>query len=361
MTLRRYSPSPLTFRHLGLLVLCCAMQRSTFAQYIDKAVFLSGPERAATDGPRSQPLNIACTFVLDLEVTREGKVSSVKTSESTCDSTVLAQAAARARNYVFSPAPTAPEPQHVRLWCRFGDRVVAETFDDVAMPVMDEGDERVYHWGNVEQAPTFPGGKEAMDRYIERTMHYPEKALAERKEGALFFSFIVEKDGTLNTVKLEKGVESSLDQEGMRLLMHMPKWHPGLHNGDPVRVHYEMPVVFTLPPESHAGDMHGSGSGNGVGRGRLKDAPLSYELADRLVIQVPSVEYAGAERGRIVLDIRVDRNGTVVSAEPGRGTTTTAKDLTNAARKAALATRFDADPKAPEVQQGKATFVFKPD
>lgn len=338
-----------------------AFSATVHAQYIDKAKFLEVPERAVTDGPRSQPLNIACTFVVDLQVTREGKVSSVKTSESTCDSTVLAQAAMRARNYVFSPAPTAPEPQHVRLWCRFGDRVVAETFDDVAMPVMDETDDRIYHWGTVEQAPTFPGGKEAMDRYIERTMHYPEEALAARKEGALFFSFIVEKDGTLNAVKLEKGVESSLDQEGMRLLMHMPKWHPGRHNGDPVRVHYEMPLVFKLPKDAGEGDFHGSGSGNGVGLGRLKDAPLSYELADRLVIQVPNVEYAGAERGRIVLNIRVDRNGSVVSAEPGRGTTTTAKDLTNAARKAALATRFDADPTAPEVQQGKATFVFKPD
>ncbi|HRH38364.1 MAG TPA: energy transducer TonB [Flavobacteriales bacterium] len=210
------------------------------AQYIDKAVFLEGPERAITDGPRSQPLNIACTFVIDLQVTREGKVSSVKTSESTCDSTVLAQAATRARNYVFSPAPTAPEPQHVRLWCRFGDRVVTETFDDVVAPEpsMEEPDESVF--SVVEQMPQFPGGEGALQAYLAKECKRPQVDA----EGKVYIRFTVEKDGAITDVKLLRGVHPELDAEALRVVKAMPKWIPGKQSGRPVRVQMNVPVIF---------------------------------------------------------------------------------------------------------------------
>jgi len=115
--------------------------------------------------------------------------------------------------------------------------------------------------------------------------------------------------------------------------------------------------VFKLPPEKHTGGTVGTGSGNGVGRGPDEE-PFSYVLNGRTLVNPPKVEYAGAESGRIVLDIVVDTEGKVLSAEPGRGTTTTAQDLTKAVRKAALAARFNAAPQANEQQRGRMSFSF---
>lgn len=98
----------------------------------------------------------------------------------------------------------------------------------------------------VEMMPQYPGGLAAMLKYIRENMKYPEQAMKERIQGRVTVSFIIEKDGSISDVKAVRSVHPLLDKEAVRVVESMPKWSPGKNNGKPVRVRYNIPVMFKL-------------------------------------------------------------------------------------------------------------------
>ena len=95
-------------------------------------------------------------------------------------------------------------------------------------------------------------------------------------------------------------------------------------------------------------------AGNGGGNG------INFNLAGRSFgSEPPKPEYKSKSEGKVVVEIRVDRSGTVVSASPGKaGTTTNDPVLREAAKAAALKAKFNSDPKAAEIQVGTITYTF---
>ncbi len=98
----------------------------------------------------------------------------------------------------------------------------------------------------VEVMPQFPGGQIAMLKYIMENMKYPEQAMKEGIQGRVAVRFIVEKDGSISDVKPILSVHPLLNKEAVRVVKSMPKWTPGKQNGKPVRVRYNLPVMFKL-------------------------------------------------------------------------------------------------------------------
>lgn len=98
----------------------------------------------------------------------------------------------------------------------------------------------------VEVMPQFPGGQIAMMKYIMENMKYPEQAMKEGIQGRVTVRFIVEKDGSISDVKPVLSVHPLLNKEAVRVVESMPKWTPGKHNGKPVRVRFNVPVMFKL-------------------------------------------------------------------------------------------------------------------
>ena len=94
--------------------------------------------------------------------------------------------------------------------------------------------------------PEFPGGQNALTHFIYRSVKYPEVARKQKIQGRVICSFIIEKDGKISEVKIEKGVYSFLDEEALRVLKTMPDWKPGLKAGKPIRVKYILPIYFSL-------------------------------------------------------------------------------------------------------------------
>ncbi|MDH8701057.1 protein TonB [Dysgonomonadaceae bacterium PH5-43] len=94
--------------------------------------------------------------------------------------------------------------------------------------------------------PKFPGGNNALSRFLFKNLKYPASAQTQHKQGRVWCSFIVNKDGSTSNYKIEKGIYISLDQETIRVLELMPKWIPGTKNGEPVRVKVYIPVYFKL-------------------------------------------------------------------------------------------------------------------
>lgn len=98
----------------------------------------------------------------------------------------------------------------------------------------------------VEVMPQFPGGQIAMLQYIMKNIKYPEQAMKEGIQGRVTVRFIVEKDGSISDVKPVLSVHPLLNKEAVRVVESMPKWTPGKHNGKPVRVRFNLPVMFKL-------------------------------------------------------------------------------------------------------------------
>lgn len=98
----------------------------------------------------------------------------------------------------------------------------------------------------VEVMPQYPGGPIAMLKYIMENIKYPEQAMKEGIQGRVTVSFIVEKDGSISNVKPVLSVHPLLNKEAVRVVKSMPKWSPGKQNGKPVRVRFNVPVMFKL-------------------------------------------------------------------------------------------------------------------
>lgn len=101
----------------------------------------------------------------------------------------------------------------------------------------------------VEEMPEFPGGVEALKKFVAESLKYPVIALENGIQGQVFVNFVVAKDGSVINAKIARGVDPSLDQEALRIVNHLPKWKPGTQGGEPVDVSYSMPINFNLPEE----------------------------------------------------------------------------------------------------------------
>ncbi len=95
----------------------------------------------------------------------------------------------------------------------------------------------------------------------------------------------------------------------------------------------------------------GTGSGNGG---------VALSLRSRRFVNLPSIKDEGQKSGKIVVEIRVDKNGVVTSAKAGgRGTTLTDPTLWDKCEDAALGSRFNTLESAPDTQVGTIVFNFK--
>lgn len=98
----------------------------------------------------------------------------------------------------------------------------------------------------VEKMPMFPGGTDALMKYLATHIIYPAQAKKDGIQGKVYAQFIINTDGSISGIRILKGVSPSLDAEVIRILKSMPKWTPGEEKGKKVRVKYALPVKFTL-------------------------------------------------------------------------------------------------------------------
>ncbi|ASZ11037.1 energy transducer TonB [Chitinophaga pendula] len=114
----------------------------------------------------------------------------------------------------------------------------------VPTPAKEEND---HPFTFVEQMPAFPGGEEALMKYLLNNTTYPHIAMENGIEGTVYVGFVVDREGNVIDVRLagqKKG--GGLDEEAVRVIQKMPKWKPGKQNGRAVAVVYSLPVKFKL-------------------------------------------------------------------------------------------------------------------
>ena len=110
--------------------------------------------------------------------------------------------------------------------------------------------------------PQFPGGIKAMYQFVQDNMKYPAAARRAKVQGKVFLTFVVNADGSIQDIKVLKGMGFGTDEEAIRIMKNTPKWKPGSkENGEKVRVKYNLPINFVLPEEKKA-----------VGRAKAEEA-----------------------------------------------------------------------------------------
>ena len=90
------------------------------------------------------------------------------------------------------------------------------------------------------------GGVAKFYEFIVMNLEFPDECIEKNIQGKVFLTFLVQKDGTITHVVVDKGVYPSLDAEATRVLRYAPKWNPATSNGKPVVSKMKVPVVFAL-------------------------------------------------------------------------------------------------------------------
>lgn len=94
--------------------------------------------------------------------------------------------------------------------------------------------------------PTFRGGDEHLFKYLGENIVYPEKARLRNEQGVVYIQFVVSKTGELSEYRILRGVTEALDNETIRVVSNMPKWEPGLIDGQPASFNFNLPVRYSL-------------------------------------------------------------------------------------------------------------------
>ncbi len=97
----------------------------------------------------------------------------------------------------------------------------------------------------VEVMPEYKGGIERLYNRLEH-IRYVFFDRMRNIEGKVWVSLIIEKDGSVNDVKMLRGLTEEQDKEVIRVVKNLRKWKPGMHNGKPVRVQYTIPIDFKM-------------------------------------------------------------------------------------------------------------------
>lgn len=107
-------------------------------------------------------------------------------------------------------------------------------------------EEKVHDFSTLDEAPTFKGGMDQFYKFLSENVRYPEYAQKNNIQGKVYLSFIIEVDGNLSDIKVDRKLGGGLDEEAIRVLQLSPKWIPGVQNGQIVRVKYHIPISFSL-------------------------------------------------------------------------------------------------------------------
>ncbi len=159
-----------------------------------------------------------------------------------------------------TPPPPPPPVQEVEVLNVVEDDVETQeieinTEDDknteviiqAPVEVQEEEEEEEVVFVVVEKMPEFPGGQQALFKYLSENVKYPVIAQENGIQGRVICQFVVNKDGKIVDVEVVRsGGDPSLDKEAVRVIKSMPNWKPGQQRGKAVRVKYTVPVNFRL-------------------------------------------------------------------------------------------------------------------
>lgn len=97
-----------------------------------------------------------------------------------------------------------------------------------------------------EHMPEYPGGLDSLFKEISSKVRYPKICVDSAIQGKVFLRFIVETDGNISNIQVLKSPHPLLSISAMEAVQGVGKFKPGMQNGKPARVWYNVPVSFKI-------------------------------------------------------------------------------------------------------------------
>lgn len=113
-------------------------------------------------------------------------------------------------------------------------------------PVATDANDNPLNFHVVEDLPQFPGGAVEMMKWLTKNLRYPSAAQQQKVQGKVVVQFIINRDGSISSIKLVKKLHPACDNEALRVVRMMPKWKPGVQHDKPCRTMVCIPIVFKL-------------------------------------------------------------------------------------------------------------------
>jgi TonB family protein len=152
----------------------------------------------------------------------------------------------------------------------------------------------------VEENPQFPGGEAGLIRFLQTNIVYPQNALEQKIQGKVLLRFVVNEDGSVSDVKVVRSVCPDLDREAWRVVKLLPRFIPGKRNGQPVKVYFNLPIVFKLnvygysTPAVNSKMARDENFTSGIQEYRLGNLNQAIKFFEQSIASSPS-EYLGYE------------------------------------------------------------------
>ena len=188
--------------------------------------------------------------MIQFVVNKDGSITDVKVLKS--PSALLSEEAIRVVKAMPKWKPAKDKGKVVRSHFRLPivfklpNTQKTVTSEPTEKPITETVEERVFV--DYETSAEFPGGAEAMYKWIADHIKYPEECKAKGIQGRVTLSFVIEVDGSVTNVKALRSPDDRLSQEAIRVVSAMPKWKPATQMDKPVRCNYRLPITFRLPP-----------------------------------------------------------------------------------------------------------------
>ena len=118
-------------------------------------------------------------------------------------------------------------------------------------------------YGKVDKNAEYPGGTEALMKFLMTNLKYPETCRKEGIQGRVVIKFVVNTDGSIVDMEEARSPHADLTAEAMRVIKSMSKWTPATVGGKAVRSRFNLPVFFRLP-DTKAKDTEEETSNNNI-------------------------------------------------------------------------------------------------
>jgi periplasmic protein TonB len=116
--------------------------------------------------------------------------------------------------------------------------------DTLAVVVLTKPIDKITPSDFAEVMPTYPGGMDALRKYLERNLQNPEE-VEDGQTVSVKVRFVVGYDGALKNLEIVEDGGASFNNEVLRVVKKMKPWNPGKTKGENVSVYYTIPIKFT--------------------------------------------------------------------------------------------------------------------
>lgn len=100
----------------------------------------------------------------------------------------------------------------------------------------------IYNADYIDFKPQFPGGSEALEKFIKNNYKNPKDDI----RGKVYINFVIEKDGSLSDIKIIRDIGYKTGAEAVKVIKKFPKWIPGKLKNKFVRTSYILPISVNI-------------------------------------------------------------------------------------------------------------------